>query len=81
VEQARIRKENETGTVPVSSLYSGNNHLPRKNEITAPRIPTTASPNIMKPIGMREPVPGEVVKIRVSRGGGGVYVGRRVGVV
>ena len=56
-------------------------HLPRKKEMIAPRIPTSARPRITKPIGMPNPAFGEESNFNVASGGGGVKVGRRVGVV
>jgi hypothetical protein len=65
----RIRDKKETGKIPVSSIME-NIYLPRKNEITAPRIPITAKPRITKPIGMREPVSEAVPKSKVASGAG-----------
>lgn len=79
-ERARIRKQNEAGTIPVSPFYR-TCYLPRKNEMTAPRIPISAKPRMTKPIGTRDPIPAAGSKLRVASGGGGVKVGRRVGVI
>lgn len=81
VERVRIRKQNETGIIPVSPLYRIDSYLPRKNEIIAPRIPTKASPRMTKPIGIPDLDPAVDSKLRVAKGAGGVKVGRRVGVV
>jgi hypothetical protein len=82
-DRVRIRNKRETGTNPVSLFlnYFFFSYLPRKNDITAPSIPTRARPRITKPIGILGPEVVECSKFRVAMGGGGVKVGNLVAVV
>ena len=57
------------------------NYLPRRYEITAPKNPNSPRLRINKPVGIFVGAdPGESVNKGTSSGGGGVKVGRRVGV-